>query len=68
MLIDVVRTRIHAATAEAQVVRAVGIVRSRRPIATVVTTIARRRTAPVAGIDEVIWEGTRKKIQGEKMQ
>ena len=45
---------------EVQIVGAVGIVRSRRPIAAFAATTVHphpRRTNPLAGINEVIWEG-----------
>ena len=68
VLIVVIRTRIHVATVEVQVVRVVGIVRSRRPIVAVVATIVRRRTVPVAGIDEytTLAGGHRPAIRGKR--
>ena len=40
---------------QGQVVRIVDIVRSRRPIVAVTTSIIRRRRIEVAGVEEVIW-------------
>ena len=56
VLTVVARTWTYAAAAEVEAVGAAGIAGSRRPIAAVVAAIARRRTAPAAGINEVIWE------------
>ena len=68
VLIVVVRTRIYVVTVEVQVVGVVGIVGSRRPIVAVVATIVRRRTVPVAGIDEYTTRagGHRLAIRGKK--
>ena len=57
VLIAVAASWTHAATAEVQIVGEDGNAGSTRPVVAVATTIARRRTVPVAGIDEVIWEG-----------
>ena len=51
VLIVVIR-RVHVVTVEVQIVGVVAIVGSRRPIVAVVATIVRRRTVPVAGVDE----------------
>ena len=51
----VVRAWVDAATVEEQVVRVVAIERRGRPIVSVRTTIAHRRTIHVAGINKIIW-------------
>ena len=51
------RTRVYAGAVEAEVVRVVTKVRSRRPIVAVDPTTARRRAKIIAGVNEVVGEG-----------
>ena len=53
-LIVVNRTWVDVGATQVQVVRIVVIVRSRRPIDPVATSIVRRRTIEVAGVEEVV--------------
>lgn len=52
VLIVVIRTRVDIGAIQVQVVRIVAIVRSRRPIVPVATSIVRRRAIEVAGVEE----------------
>ena len=52
VLIVVIGTWVHVGTIQVQVVRIVVIVRSRRPIVAVTTSIVRRRRIEVAGVEE----------------
>ena len=58
VLIAVIGTWVHDGTIQEQVVAIVEIVRRRRPIAAVNTSIVGRRRIEVAGVEEVNWELT----------